>query len=522
MNSKLIENSDIKEKQSDIILDLLKGIEVIKDDYDTVYAKIKVGNLTELVNTRKKKFKYYIIKKFLDDRGTPPSDNSISQAINAIEAGAIFSTEPKNVGKRVVKVDNTFNYDLANSKYQYIRIAPSGCKVTNDSNVYFSRSGNMRTQVMPDFSLNCRELFDLLKKHFRFKTKNDLILLATYLVSCFVPDIPHPILVLYGEKGAAKSTSMKMIKSIVDPSIQGLITMPNSKQDLAVVLANNYMPSFDNLDIITPEKSDMLCMAATGGGFAKRQLYTDDEEVILTFKRCVMLNGINIVATRPDLLDRSILIELERISEEERKTEEEVWEEFDADKPKILGAILLTLSKAMSMYNIIRPKKLGRMADFTKWGYISAEVLELGGDKFLKAYLDNQSKANEEAVGSHPVAATVQALMRDKDSYESSVSDLLVALERVAEVEKIDIKVKSFPKAPNILSKRLKEVKSNLALIGITYDIKNISTNKEIIIRNANRESNIVKPIKKRKFNLADVKRPKKRVITMSEKTLTE
>lgn len=60
-------------------------------------------------------------------------------------------------------------------------------------------------------------------------------------------------------------------------------------------------------------------MAATGGAFSRETFYSDSDETILRFKRCVSLNGINIVVTRPDLLDRSILLELERIPKEQRE-----------------------------------------------------------------------------------------------------------------------------------------------------------------------------------------------------------
>jgi hypothetical protein len=45
---------------------------------------------------------------------------------------------------------------------------------------------------------------------------------------------------------------------------------------------------------------------ATGGGFAVRQLYTDQDEVLFDAQRPVILNGIEDVVDRPDLADRAI------------------------------------------------------------------------------------------------------------------------------------------------------------------------------------------------------------------------
>lgn len=479
------ESKTDKEKQVDILLDLVKDVEVVADEFGNSYGVIEINGHIEVLKTSNLKFKYYLLKKYYEAKGTPPGQDTINGVINVLRMEGAFNAEQKKVEKRVGRFNDNLYYDLVNTEYEQVKITVNGCEIVNDKHAYFVRGNNMKAQVTPDMTVEYTQLPSLLKKHFRLKNEKDIVLFSSYLVTCFIPDIPHPILVLHGEKGAAKSTTMRMIRSIVDPSIQDIVSMPSAKGDLAVMLANNYMPSFDNFDILSAEKSDMLCMAATGGGFSKRQLFTDDDEIILRFLRCVMLNGINIVATRADLLDRSLLQELDRISESERKTEKEVWQQFEEDKPKILGAILLTLSKAIAIYDTVKLDRVGRMADFTYWGYAVAESLEVGGDNFVEAYLNNQNKANEEAVLSHPVAAAICALMKNRYRYKSSVSGLLRELESVAETEMIDTKVKAFPKAPNMLSMRLKEVKSNLQSMGIDYSIRNIGTNKEITITNS-------------------------------------
>ena len=229
--------------------------------------------------------------------------------------------------------------------------------------------------------------------------------------------------------------------------------------------------SYDNLDIISSEKSDLLCIASTGGVYPKRKLYTNDEESMMALKSNIILNGVNVVAIKPDLLDRCTLLTLERISEGERIEERILWSNFNEDKPKILGAILTTLSKAKRIYPTLKLTKLGRMADFTVWGYAVAEALEIGGEEFLKAYLNNQKKANQEAVESNPVATALIKYMDENKEFTGTVSTLLKILNQVAEAEQIDTKSKLWAKEPNVLSRRLNEMKSNLELEGIYYEI---------------------------------------------------
>ena len=233
------------------------------------------------------------------------------------------------------------------------------------------------------------------------------------------------------------------------------------------------------------DKSDLLCTASTGGGFSKRMLFTDDDETILSFLRCLGMNGINIAVTKPDLLDRSIIFELERIAEEERKEEKRVWDDFDGDRPAIIGGALTVLSKAMAIYPTVELERLGRMADFTRWGYAIAEAMGYGGDAFLEAYWNNQNRANDEVITSHPVASAIVALMKSTDSWKGSADELLGVLESVAEQERIDTHVSVWPKAAHSLSRRLNEIKSNLKQTGIVFDKRSRGDAKIITIKKA-------------------------------------
>ena len=48
-----------------------------------------------------------------------------------------------------------------------------------------------------------------------------------------------------------------------------------------MISANNgYLLAFDNLSSLPAWLSDALCRLASGGSFAVRQLYTDDDEVL--------------------------------------------------------------------------------------------------------------------------------------------------------------------------------------------------------------------------------------------------
>lgn len=489
-----------EESQSDKLIRLVENVNFIKNNMDESFAVVEIDDHKEILPVYGRKFKRWLTKEFYMETKKSLSKDALNQALSVMDSLSIFEGDNYDLKRRVGKKKNSFYYDLVNDNWGVVKINRKEAKVTKNTPTLFIRSNNMEDQVEPDLSIDNESLLELIRKHFRFKTEFERILFTIYVVTCFIPDIPHPILVLHGEKGAAKSTTMRMVRSIVDPAKNDILALPTSKNDLTLTLSKNYMPCFDNLDTISPEKSDILCMAATGGGISKRRLYSDDDEMILSFKVCVVLNGINIAATRSDLLDRSIVLELERIKAEDRKTEKIVWNEFESDKPKILGVIFNTISKAMNIYPKTRLDKLGRMADFTEWGYAIAKALGIEGEQFLEAYLSNQNKANEEAIQSNPVAATIVSLMKSKYKWVGSVTDLLKTLETKAEAELIDTKVKIWPKASHVLSKRIKEVKSNLEQVGISYDIRHAGKYKKITIINVNNKEKK----KKRDLNRLD------------------
>ncbi len=114
-------------------------------------------------------------------------------------------------------------------------------------------------------------------------------------------------------------------------------SQPREPRDLAIAANNAWCIAFDNLSSVPDWLSDGLCRLSTGGGFATRTLYSDSDETILDATRPILLNGIDSVATRGDLLDRAILLTLPRL--QNVKPERDFWRDFDSARPRILGAL---------------------------------------------------------------------------------------------------------------------------------------------------------------------------------------
>ena len=151
---------------------------------------------------------------------------------------------------------------------------------------------------------------------------------------------PYPLLAISGEQGSAKTVLSKLLKALIDPNAAPVRALSREERELMIAANNGYLLAFDNLSGLPNWLSDALCRLATGGSFAVRQLYTDDEEMLFEAARPILLNGIEEVVSRPDLGDRAIFLTLAPIGEAQRRPESELWREFEIARPRILGALL--------------------------------------------------------------------------------------------------------------------------------------------------------------------------------------
>jgi hypothetical protein len=158
-----------------------------------------------------------------------------------------------------------------------------------------------------------------------------------------------------------------------------------------------------------------------------------------------------------------------------------LWKRFEAERPIILAGIFTALSKAMKIQPTVSGENLPRMADFTVWGCAIAEAIGYTQQQFLDAYRANIKSQNEVVLFESHIATTVIKFMEDKLEWEDTPSQLLKELTTVAEKMRINTeKEKEWPKAANVLSRKLNELKANLAEDGIL--VSRGDKNKERII----------------------------------------
>jgi hypothetical protein len=213
--------------------------------------------------------------------------------------------------------------------------------------------------------------------------------------------------------------------------------------------------------------SDDLCNLATGGGLTKRKLYTDGEETILRVCRPIILNGIEDIVTRQDLLDRSIVVTMVRISDEKRRPEEQLLKEFNRMHPKLLGALLDAAVLGLQKKESIELERLPRMADFAKW---VAAALGGEGPKFLAAYMANKDYAVKDSLEGDPVVVSLMNFLEIKKGEWSGTATDLLGFLNVMNGYSSRKSPAGWPRAPNALSSILRRLAPGLRKLGIDVE----------------------------------------------------
>jgi hypothetical protein len=446
--------------QADILIDLAQTAELFHASDETGFADLDVNGHRETWPIRARGFRRWLARRFFEATEGAPSSEALQSALNLIEAKAHFDAPERVVHVRVGGLDGRLYLDLGDATWRAVEIDATGWRVIDNPPVRFRRSAGMQPLPMPVPGGSV----ETLRSFLNVQSDTDFVLVVAWALACLRNCGPYPVIVLSGEQGSAKSTFSKILRALLDPNTAPLRALPREDRDLFIAASNSHVLAFDNVSGLPAWISDTLCRLATGGGFAVRQLYTDQDEVLFDATRPVILNGIEDMVTRPDLADRTVFLTLEPIPEERRRPEAELWAAFETERPCILGVFLEAVVEGLKRLPETHLTKLPRMADFALWATACETALWPAGT-FWAAYCGNRDEAVEGVIEADPVAAAVRAFMATRTVWTGTASDLLGALagvvgERIA-------KSKTWPDSPRALAGRLRRAATFLRKIGI-------------------------------------------------------
>jgi Bifunctional DNA primase/polymerase, N-terminal len=395
-----------------------------------------------------------------EEEGRSVSGEYLKMAAGTLSAHAEFSGETRELYIRAAWHEGVLYYELRPSKV--VRVSPGGWTFEANPPVLFRRYVNLKALPDPQAGGSLKVLDQLVN----LKSERDRRLFKAYLVTLPLEHLGRPIFNASGAMGSGKTTIGRVVKRAWDPTAPETVRF--DPRDYLQKAMHAYIVMLDNQNTIPEWAADTLCRLVTGEADSKRRLYTDDEDVIIELRRAVILNGINVPTERGDVLDRSLVVELERIPDGDRKTEDEIWELFALEQPGLLGALFDTLSRAIALKPSIKLSRRPRLADWGEYAAAIYEVMGWGAEAFLKDWDGVVRVQNQATLDGSPVAQAIIRLMEEHDECSLTSSKMHARLKAIAEEQGVDVaRDKAWPKSARWLWRRIKDVLALLAAAGI-------------------------------------------------------
>ena len=465
-----------------IIQLVIDNCSLVHDQHNDGFAVLNTGINRKVIKLRSREFRFLVGKLVWDAEQKGISSEVLTSAINTLEGKAYFEGESVYLHNRVASYNGKIYYDLSDDAGRIIEIDKDGWRFITNSPVLFRREQQQKAQVEPKRGGDLKKIW----KYVNLTSQSDRVLLLSCLAAMLFENIDHAIPVLYGEQGSGKTVSCECLKELLDPSSIKTMSLSRDEESLILALYHNWLSIFDNVSEVKEWQSDILSRAITGAGQSRRRRYTDEEEQLYNFRRCIAINGLVVPLTAPDVMDRSLLFKLRRF--EQHGSREKLEREFEHDKPEILGGLFDLVSKALKIkeeQKIEAPPGI-RLYDFAVIGEAVARAAGEREGLFLDLLLKKKAEDNLEVIQSSLMGSVLYSLISDggykgtdgeykpfldkEMKWEGSPSELLEIFNLKAAELKIDRRAKEWKGSPKGLSVELEKLKTNFKAIGIEIE----------------------------------------------------
>lgn len=443
---------------SQLVAFVCERVELFHDENRDVFAFL--ADAQESFRLTGANFKNWLMAEFFKVTGKAARDQSVREALSVLTGLALFDGEKKSVHVRVAKSGDAYFLDLGQPGNSLAaKIEAGRWELVEQHEVRFIRPESMRPLPTPDAAGNINKLWELVNV-----PKASRLLVLAWLVECLRADTVFPVLELLGEAGSAKSSAQKALRRLIDPNASNLRSPPKSVEDVFVSAGVNWFASFENISHLAAPMQDALCVLATGGGYAKRKLYSDGEESVINVMRPVVLNGISACVTAHDLIDRSVCVELPVLNV--RHEDSAIEREFEAAYSGLVGGLLNLMAQTLKeLPNAqLAAEDRPRMAGFARLGVAVERALGEAPGEFLRQFHASRRESIERTIDGSPVASALVDWFEscNRVSVELSAKALLTEVERFKPTM-----TDAWPKSPKGFGDSLRRAAPSLRYMGV-------------------------------------------------------
>jgi hypothetical protein len=452
-------------------------------------ARLPIEGREEIHGLRSAEFRDWLVDAYIEAGGKLPSKWSLRCAIEALETKARHHGASTIISTRVgteanaVSPSSSFYIDLADRAGRAVVVAASGWSIVDRPPIAFRRPEGLLPLPVPsrDGSI------ELLRSYVNLSDR-DFRLLIAWLAAALRPVGPYPILALYGEQGSAKSTTARIVRALVDPHSSPLLIGPKGTRDLMITALNGWLLAYDNLSTIPTWFSDGLCLVSTGGAYSGRTEFTTLERTTFHVQRPCVLTGIDEFIRRGDLSDRSLILHLPPIPPGRRRREDQLWQAFTQDQPRIFGGLLDAIAGGLRALPGLELAGLPRMADFAAGGEAIGRALGWPPGTFLADYEANRREASAAQIEDSLIAT---ALLHDPHRFHAwNGSPANLHSELTAVIGRRAAASARWPKSPRWFNDELRRIAPVLRMHGISITFGRTYGGRFIAIELANPNQN--------------------------------
>jgi hypothetical protein len=339
-----------------------------------------------------------LAREYFRRHGGAAPQQALADALLVVE-GIAQESQPVELHQRVARHDDVLYLDLGDQTGQAVAIYPGHWSIEDRPPMLFRRTALTAALPVPIRGSALDDLWRALNA-----ADADRPLVLAWLISALIADIPHPALSLQGEHGTAKTTALRTLVSLIDPSPAPARKPPRDAEGWVTAAAGSWIVGIDNLSSVPDWLSDSICRAVTGDGDVRRKLYTDGEHAVFCFRRVVALTSIDLGALRGDLADRVLPITLQPIDESRRMRDAEIHAAWASAHPGVLGSVLDLAAEVLQRLPNIQLPTMPRMADYAQ---VLAAVDQVMGTRGMPDYLARQGEMARDTLASDPLIVAI-------------------------------------------------------------------------------------------------------------------
>lgn len=379
-----------------ILEDVVSSLKLFRDGDGTAYARVGPRRVLRIDSIEFSDW----LRRIAYEAGTTPSQDQINLVVSTARAHAYESIE--DVHLRVAKVGGEIFIDLADADDRIMVLSADGARVIEGDDecpVVFRRSKQLPLRFAEGTLDDIRAMVNM--------DDDQFVVFMACAVKMFFSDTPSPIVNLTGEYGSAKTSTTRVMRTLIDPVTAMVAPASDKADDMLIRSWHNYVLTLENMSDLT-KLSDTLCGICTGMGFEVRQLFTNGDLFSLWVRRPVIVNGIDPSKYAADLISR--MVEIELVKPERRMLESEFEERLKESAPRMFGGAACLVVEVLKLLPEIDPHEFSenvRLAEFGAVGEAVARVMGKEPGWFVDMMIEAQEDAQAEAADD---SMTMQAL----------------------------------------------------------------------------------------------------------------